>query len=443
MLKTFRLGGVHPEENKISAEFPTETLPIPQTVYIPIAQHIGAPAKPVVSRGDEVKTGQLIAEAAGFVSANIHSSVSGTVKKVDTYIDNSGYRKPVIIVDVKGDEWINTIDRTEELKKDINLSGKEIIEKVKEAGLVGLGGATFPTHVKLSVPPSKKCEYFLVNGVECEPFLTSDHRMMLEKTEELMIGIEIVKKALGVDTAIVGIENNKPDAIKKMEEVAENYSGIEVQALKVKYPQGGEKQLTKALINREVPSGALPIDVGVVALNVGSVFAVYEAVQKNKPLFERLVTVTGKSVVGPGTFKTRVGTPLNDLIAAGGGMPSDTSKIINGGPMMGKSISTPDIPVVKGSSGIVIMNEKEAKRGEEGTCIRCGKCVTACPMGLEPYLLEKLSRKNMFDELEDNKIMDCMECGSCSFTCPSNLPLIDYLRLGKFNVGKIIKSRNK
>ena len=443
MLKTFAKGGVHPVENKLSAQSKIEFLPPSETVYIPLSQHLGVPAKPLVDKGDMVKVGQLIAAGEGFVSANIHSSVSGKVLKIDKILDSSGYTRDAIVIQVEGDEWMESIDRSNDLVKEVNLQKEEIIEKIKDAGVVGLGGATFPSHVKLSVPRGKKAEYLVINGVECEPYLTADHALMLEKGHELMIGIQILKKALGVDYALMGIENNKPDAIEHLTKLSSEYKGIEIYALKVKYPQGGEKQLIKALLGREVPSGGLPIDVGVVAFNVGTVLAVYEAIQKNRPLFERVVTVTGKSLKKPSNFKVRIGTPVSVLIEAAGGLPEDTGKIINGGPMMGKALSDTSIPVVKGSSGILLLPESEAARKKMEPCIRCSKCIGVCPMGLEPYLLMAFSQNGRNDRLEDNKVMDCIECGSCSFTCPSNRPLLDYIRIGKTNVSKIIRSRKK
>jgi len=329
------------------------------------------------------------------------------------------------------------------LKKEITLSPEEIIKKVGEAGIVGLGGATFPSHVKLSVPPGKKCDVLILNGVECEPYLTSDHQLMLEKGEEIMVGAMILMKALKVDKCIIGIENNKPDAIDHMTKLAGQYEGISVQPLKVQYPQGGEKQLIDACIGRQVPSGKLPIEVGAVVQNVGTTYAVYEAVQKNKPLFERVVTVTGKSVKDPGNFLARVGTPVNDLIEAAGGLPEDTGKVIGGGPMMGKALVSTDVPVTKGSSGILIMPDEMAHRKKYESCIRCSKCVSVCPMGLSPYLLMTLAEKAIWDRAEEEQVMDCIECGSCSYTCPSNRPLLDYIRLGKGTVGQIMRSRNK
>ncbi len=296
MLKTFPTGGVHPPENKLTAGIPIEYLPVPGNVVIPLSQHIGAPASPLVMKGDKVKTGQKIAEGKGFVSANVHSSVSGKVSKVDIAADSSGLKQMSVYIDVEGDEWIDNIDRTNEITREIKLSPEEIVKKCFESGIVGMGGATFPSHIKLSVPSGKKCDVLIINGVECEPYLTSDHRLMLEKGEEILVGVSILMKALKVGKAMIGVENNKPDAIKHLTSLASSFSGISVYPLKVKYPQGAEKQLIKALINREVPSGRLPIDVGAVVHNTGTAFAVYEAVQKNKPLIERVVTVTENSI---------------------------------------------------------------------------------------------------------------------------------------------------
>ena len=443
MLKTFKLGGVHPPENKLSADKVIVELPLPTTVFIPVAQHIGAPATPVVNKGDEVKTGQIIAKSSSFVSTNIHSSVSGKVKKVDFSADSSGYPKQGIFIDVVGDEWIEEIDRTEDLKENFDLDGQQIIQKIQDAGIVGLGGATFPTHVKLIPPKGMKADVLLINGVECEPYLTSDHRLMLEKGDEILVGTRLLMKALNVEKAVIGIENNKLDAIQLLSEKSKEYNGIRVETLKVKYPQGGEKQLIKAVTGKEVPSGGLPIAVGVVVSNVGTAFAVYEAIQKNKPLFERVVTVTGKGVANPGNFKVRIGTSTTELVEAAGGLPENTGKIISGGPMMGKAVASLDIPVTKGTSGILLMPEQESKREEYIECIRCSRCVSVCPMGLEPYLLMTVGQKQIFDRAERERILDCIECGSCSYTCPSNRPLLDYIRFGKAKVGQIVRSRKK
>lgn len=441
MLQTFTKGGVHPSENKFSANTAIETLALPKLAIIPISQHIGAPSKPIVAKGDAVKVGQLIAEGMGFVSANIHSSVSGIVNKIDTVVDTTGFKRQAIFIDVQGDEWMEGIDNTETfVRKDIPESS-DIISGIQKAGLVGMGGATFPTHVKLVVPDGYKAESLIINGVECEPYLTADHRLMLEKGNEILMGVQLLMKAIRVDKAFIGIEKNKPDAIENLTKLASAFSGIQIVPLKVKYPQGGEKQLIKAILNREVPSGGLPIHVGTVVQNVGTAFAVYEAICKNKPLIERVVTVTGKSVRTPKNILARIGTPLHMLVEAAGGLPEDTGKIISGGPMMGKAVTSLDIPVSKGTSGILIVPEKESVRAEMGPCIRCARCVQACPMGLEPYLLMTYSQKARWEEMELEKTLDCIECGSCSYTCPANRPLLDYIRLGKSNVNKLIRER--
>ncbi len=443
MLKTFKKGGVHPHENKLSADKQVQMLPPPLKVYIPLGQSLGAPARPLVDKGAEVKTGQLIAKGESFISANVHSSVSGKVVKIDDITDTSGYRRKAVFIETAGDDWIDTIDRSQTIVRECKLSQQEIIRKINEMGIVGLGGATFPSHVKLSVPEGKKAQTLIINGVECEPYLTADHRLMLERGEEILVGITILMKALGVNKAVIGIENNKPDAIAHMQKLAADFKGIDIVALKVKYPQGAEKQLIKAVTGREVPSQKLPIEVGCVVNNVGTAFAVYEAVQKNKPLFERVVTVTGKNVASPSNFLVRIGTPVADLIEKAGGVPENTGKIISGGPMMGKALNSTEIPVVKGTSGILLFPESDSKRVKVQPCIRCAKCVSACPMGLEPYLLEREVNAALWDEAETDRVMDCMECGSCQFTCPSGRPLLDYLRLGKNKVGQIIRSRTK
>lgn len=441
MLRTFRIGGVHPPENKLSASKKIEVLAIPKQVVIPLGQHIGAPAVAVVKKGDVVKVGTLVAKAGGFVSANIHSSVSGKVNKIDSVLDASGYKKPAIYIDVMGDEWEETIDRSDTVVRECTLSSKEIIDKIAAAGIVGLGGATFPTQVKLTPPPGSKAEIVIVNAVECEPYLTSDHSLMLEKGEQILVGVTLLMKAVNVDKAVIGIENNKPDAIAYLQKLAANYKGIEVMPLQMKYPQGGEKQLIDAVIHRQVKSGALPISEGALVQNVGTVYAVYEAVQKNKPLFERIVTVTGKALANPSNFLVRIGTPIRCLIEAAGGIPENTGKIIGGGPMMGKALINADVPVTKGSSGVLLLTKEESVRKPMHDCIRCGKCVNVCPMGLNPAFLMKYTVYKRWDLAEANHIQDCIECGSCSFTCPANRPLLDQIRLGKGKVMSIIRSR--
>lgn len=441
-MKTFPKGGIHPPENKLTAGIAIKKLPVPESVAIPVNQHIGAPATVIVNKGDSVKAGQVIATSKSFVSSNIHSSVSGKVSKIDNVADIAGFKQTAVFIDVDGDEWLETIDRSNDIKKEILLSSGDIIKKCLESGIVGMGGATFPSHVKLTVPSGKKCDILIINGVECEPYLTSDHRLMLEKGEEVLIGVSILMRALGVDKAMVGIENNKKDAISHLTKLAESFKGISIHALKIKYPQGAEKQLIKALIGREVPSGHLPLDVGTVVHNVATAFAVYEAIQKDKPLFERVVTITGTSLKNPGNFLVRTGTPVNKLIEAAGGLPDDTGKIINGGPMMGKAISNANAPIVKGTSGIVLFPDNESVRETIKPCIRCAKCVSVCALGLQPYLLMALSEKNMYEKAESEKITDCMECGCCSYTCPAGRPLLDYIRLGKTTVARIVRERN-
>ncbi len=441
MLKTFRIGGIHPPENKLTADQPIEKAPLPQQAVILLSQHIGTPAQPIVSKGDRVKAGTLIAKASGFVSANIHSSVSGTVAKIENVADISGYSRPAIFIDVEGDEWEENIIRDNSISRHFDFSAQEIIEKINESGIVGLGGATFPTPVKLSIPPGKKAELLIINGVECEPYLTADHRLMLEKSEEIMVGIRLLMKAIGVNNAVIGVENNKQDAIQILQSLTSQNPNIKVCPLKVKYPQGGEKQLIDAVMHRQVASGALPISTGAVVQNIGTAFAVYEAVQKSKPLIERIVTVTGKSVKDGKNLLVRIGTPIKDLMETINGIPENTGKIIAGGPMMGKAVVDINAPVTKGCSGILLIDERDASRKKMRNCIRCAKCVHACPMGLTPSLLMRVSELALWEKAETEKIMDCIECGSCSYSCPANRPLLDYIRAGKSKVGTIIRKR--
>ena len=441
-MKTFPIGGVHPSENKLSRGSAVEPLPLPDLVNIPLSQHIGAPATAKVAKGDRVLAGQLIAEATGFMSANIHASVSGVVKAVEAVPNGQGMRQPMITIQREGDQWAEGIDRDPALKRDCDLAPAEILDRIKRAGIVGMGGATFPTHVKLAVPPGKKAEFLIINGVECEPYLTSDHRVMLERGEELIVGVTILMKALGVGNAFIGIENNKPDAIAHLTALAASEAGVRVVPRKVQYPQGGEKQLIAAVTGREVPPPpALPIDVGAVVCNASTTLAVYEAVQKNKPLLERVVTVTGKGVARPCNLLVRMGTPVSALLEAAGGLPEDAGKVLNGGPMMGRAMVNLDSPVTKGCSGITVLGGREALRGADSACIKCAKCVSACPMGLEPYLLSKLTRKQAWERLETEQITNCIECGCCQFTCPAYLPLLDYVRLGKQRVMGLIRAR--
>ncbi len=426
------MGGVHPEENKISTDAVIEVFPLPQTAVILMNQHLGAPATPCVAKGDKVKVGQLIGKAEAFMCANVHSPFSGTVAKVDMCKDAFGLAKPAVYLNVEGDEWEESIDRTPDIKRECVLEPKQIVDKLKEMGVVGLGGATFPTHIKYSIAPDKKAEYLIINAAECEPYLTSDHRVMVEHAEEICIGVSILRKALGVPNAYIGIENNKPEPIAVMKAAAAKFEGIIVEPLKVKYPQGAEKQLINSITGRRVPSGKLPIDVGCVVSNVGTAFSVYEAIQKNKPLIENILTVTGKKLPSQHNYLVRVGTTYSHLIShAIGSLPEGTGKVISGGTMMGKAVCNLDAPTTKGASSVLVIDQSEAVRATESNCIRCGKCMDACPMGLQPYLFSALVKNRRIEEAGAENILDCIECGCCFFSCPANKPLLDEIRLGK------------
>lgn len=442
-LKTFPKGGIHPPDNKLAKDSPIRELAPPPKVTIPLSQHIGAPAKPLVKKGDTVKVGTLIAEGKGFISANIHSSVSGTVLKIDDVNDRSGYKLKAIYIKVEGDEWEPDIILAPEIITDIKLTPEEIIERMKTAGIVGLGGAMFPTHVKFMVPKDKSVDTLIIDAIECEPYLTADHRLMLERSDKILVGVEIMKRALRLERAVIGIENNKRDAIELLSEKARHYDGIEVMAMAMKYPQGAEKQLIKAITHREVPSGRLPMDVGCVVDNVATTLSIYHAVQQNKPMISRVVTVTGKSLREQANFRVRIGTPFSYMLDAAGGVPENTGKIISGGPMMGKAIGHLDVPVNKGTSAILVLDEHEAHRKAARSCFRCGNCVKACPMGIEPYLLEKLAGKGLWEDCRAHHISDCIECGSCSYICPASRPLLDRIRWGKRQVAELQRKRKR
>ena len=451
MMKTFSIGGIHPSDKKISKDCRIEVLPVPEKVFISMAQHLGAPATPVVKVGDSVKVGQVIAEPAGFISAYVHSSVSGTVKSIGPRKDLAGNYITHIEIETSGDEWAEGIDCTDTLVTEIPEDNKAILEKIKLNGVVGLGGATFPTHVKLSPPPGKKADCLILNGAECEPYLTSDYRIMLERSKEIVIGAAIMKQVLGGCPAVIGIEENKPEAIRVMsdavaelQKTARGYDGISVMPLKKKYPQGGEKQLIDAVMKRQVKSMGLPIDVGAVVQNVATSLAVYEAVQKNMPLISNVLTVTGDCLPmdRQHNYKFRIGMPLSYIAEYAGGVPDQAAKIISGGPMMGKAIAELDATTVKGSSSLLYLTAEQTVRGIESACIRCGKCAEACPMGLEPFLLQKYARNGMMEELEDNAVQDCIECGCCLYSCPAYIPLLDIIRIAKGDVIRIIRGRS-
>lgn len=439
--RTFSIGGVHPDDHKIARDCAIEDLPLAPLFSVSMAQHLGAPATPAVAVGDKVKVGQVIGEPSGFISAYVHSPVSGTVKAVAPKANLLGNMVVHVDIEVEGDEWMEDIDRTGDIVREITLDREQILERIRKCGIVGLGGATFPTHVKLSPPPGKKADILILNGAECEPYLTSDYRIMLERGEEIVIGAEIMKLVLGVPRVVIGIEENKPEAIENLGKIVRSHEGIEVMALKKRYPQGGEKQLINAVTGRQVPSMALPIDAGAVVQNVGTSLAVYEAVQKNKPLIDNVLTVTGECCPRQRNLRVRVGTPLSFILEQSGGIPENAVKIISGGPMMGWAVSNIEATTVKSTSSLLCLTAEQTMRKEEGNCIRCGKCVDACPMGLEPYLLNRLARARKLDELEQNAVYDCIECGCCLYSCPAHIPLLDTIRVYKREVLGIMKSR--
>ena len=439
--RTFSIGGVHPDDHKIARDCAIEDLPLAPLFSVSMAQHLGAPATPAVAVGDKVKVGQVIGEPSGFISAYVHSPVSGTVKAVAPKANLLGNMVVHVDIEVEGDEWMEDIDRTGDIVREITLDREQILERIRKCGIVGLGGATFPTHVKLSPPPGKKADILILNGAECEPYLTSDYRIMLERGEEIVIGAEIMKLVLGVPRVVIGIEENKPEAIENLGKIVRSHEGIGVMALKKRYPQGGEKQLINAVTGRQVPSMALPIDAGAVVQNVGTSLAVYEAVQKNKPLIDNVLTVTGECCPRQRNLRVRVGTPLSFILEQSGGIPENAVKIISGGPMMGWAVSNIEATTVKSTSSLLCLTAEQTMRKEEGNCIRCGKCVDACPMGLEPYLLNRLARARKLDELEQNAVYDCIECGCCLYSCPAHIPLLDTIRVYKREVLGIMKSR--
>lgn len=439
MLKTFRKGGIHPPENKLSAGCPIIEIPQQEEYIVSLSQHIGSPAQCCVEKGDKVAKYQLIGKSSGFVSANIHSPVSGTVKKIDKYKNAFGFESLSVFITPDGENREEKRPRT--VDEIAGLSPEEIISIIDDAGIVGLGGATFPTKVKLTPPKNTPVDTLVINGAECEPYLTNDQQLMVEKPDEITEGVKLLMRAINVDKAYIAIEANKPDAIEALRKAAGANSGIEMIPLKVKYPQGGEKQLIDAVLGRQVPSGGLPASVGVVVQNVATAYAVRQAVADGIPLVERIVTITGPDLPHPGNYRVAIGTPLSAIISAAGGMPESTKKVILGGPMMGKAASNLNATTNKGTSGILIVPERYSTRETPENCVRCASCVSVCPMGLEPYLLAKLSQLKDYGRLEAERVMDCIECGSCSYICISHRPLLDYIRIGKAKTGAIIKSR--
>ena len=427
-LLSFR-GGIHPPHAKKSTEKKETVKAVePKVVNIPLRQHIGAPCEPIVNVGDQVYVGQKIGESTSFVSAPVHSSVSGTVKAIGSK-EIAGGSAVCITIESDGK---NTVHEGVKPHKGIeDLSGKEILNIIKEAGIVGMGGAGFPTLVKLSPPKEKKIDIVILNGAECEPYLTADHRLMLENPEDVLYGLQAIMKVLDVTEGFVGIEANKPDAISKMETVAKNFSGTKIVGLKTKYPQGAEKQLIYACSKREVPSGGLPMDAGAVVCNVATAAAVANAIKTGMPLVERICTITGKGITTPKNMLIKVGTELSEIIEQCDGFKGEPGKVILGGPMMGMATHTVNIPATKTTSGILIFTPEEAKLPEPGPCIKCGKCVDICPAFLQPILISAHALKDNFEMAEKYNALDCIECGSCSFTCPSKRRLLQSIRVAK------------
>ncbi|MBT4088420.1 MAG: electron transport complex subunit RsxC [Deltaproteobacteria bacterium] len=428
--------GVHPEEHKtFSCEQAIEDLPLPDDVYIPLQQHIGRPCSPMVQKKDEVKTGQLVGKAEGFVSSPVHSSVTGTVKAVGPFINSMGVRVPMIHIQRSGDDNWDLLEKVDDWQK---ATTEELEKLVLNAGIVGMGGAAFPSHVKLKVSPEKPMDAFILNGCECEPYLTCDHRMMLERTDKILEGMAIIMKILNVKQGFIGVENNKPDAIAVLKErVKENGYDFKVTPLKVKYPQGAEKMLIKAILKRSVPAGGLPGDVGVIVHNVGTAVAVLEAVTEGKPLISRVVAVTGDGLQSPKNLQVRIGTQISHAISHCGGLKDSAAQILMGGPMMGFSQFSLSVPVVKATSGIVCTSHVKELELETYPCIRCNSCVSACPVFLLPNRLTRLAEMEVFDEADDFGILNCIECGSCVFVCPSHIPILQWIRIGKFRVNEL------
>jgi electron transport complex protein RnfC len=441
-------GGVHPAYNKAATESKAiRDVAPPGTVYIPAVQHIGAPGKVLVKKGDEVKKGTVVAEPGGFVSTAIHATVSGKVRSVEELDHPLGMKVPTVVIQSDGaDEWAELRPVAGD---PLEAGAEDLKAAVKSAGIVGLGGATFPSHVKLSPPPKKKIDTFILNGCECEPYLTADHRLMVEEPEGIVMGMLIGMRILDVKSGFIGIEANKPDAVEAMAGAVAKVrksrglggAAITVATLPVKYPQGAEKQLIRALLRREVPSGGLPMDVGALVHNVGTVLSIFQAVTEGRPLIDRVVTASGSGIKNPGNYRVRVGMLIRDFVAAIGGWAEGAHirKLIMGGPMMGMAQFTDEVPIIKGTSGILAFTDREYRETSESSCIRCGRCVSACPMNLNPTFLARLSRLGIFDHPEGMDSLDCIECGCCAFECPAGIPLVHYLKRAKARIMELRK----
>ncbi len=429
--------GVHPSENKcLTAGIASKRFPFPDEIILPLSQHIGAPAKALVQPGDRVERGDVIAEAAGFVSSTVHATASGTVKSIELWPHPNGSMTPSIRIDV--DPNSSQMRRSRVVPRWRDVKEEDLSKEIAKAGIVGLGGAAFPSHVKLCPPKDQPVELLLINGCECEPYLTSDHRVMLEKPEMVYEGIRIDLKALGISRCVIGIEANKPDAIEMMRNTKPDDIDVTIQPLTVKYPQGAEKMLIKAVMGREVPSGALPSAIGAMVQNVATAANVAAVFETGHPLIERIITVSGRGIRKPGNWKIPFGTRLRDVIAHCGGFTPDAAEIVFGGPMMGLGQANIDVPVLKATGGILILSQEECKRQDVMPCIKCGKCLQACPVFLNPQMMGALAKAGRYEELvSEGHLNDCMLCGSCSFACPSNIPLSQLFALSKTQLRRL------
>lgn len=434
-IKTFHVGGIHPDKYKITSGLAIVEAGIPEIVYVPVKQHIGAPAKIMVTKGDHVKVGTLLADADGIVSADVHSPVSGEIVKIEEIEGEVGYLEQMITIKTEGDEWEQSIDRSLEIVREITTEAEDIIDAIRRAGIVGMGGAGYPTPIKTTVPQGKKVDCIIINGIECEPYLTADDRLMQEKAEQIIIGAKILNKALGIQKAIIAIDENKQQAIAAMQKLTRSYVGVNVAVCRTKYPQGAERQLIAAVTGREVPPGCLPIDVNCLVQNVSTVHAIYEAVQKHKPLFERVVTISGDDIEKPGNYLVRIGTPASYLINLVK-TKENPGKIIFGGPMMGTAATNLSAPITKTTSGILLLKESSVYNPEQTACIRCGRCTDVCPQGLRPFAIAGYVRRGEYQDAKKIHVLDCMECGSCSYICPARVPLTDYCKLAKYEIRK-------